>query len=86
MFEDSEGALAKAFLYGLDANAAGSVAGEDVAWQACEAIVDEFAVGVVREAEADARRLSRVEDVGRLSSARLRSGSQSSTSWMARSQ
>lgn len=51
MFEDSEGALAKAFLYGLDANAAGSAVGEDVAWTACEAIVDEYAAEVVREAE-----------------------------------
>ena len=39
------------FLYGLDANAAGSEVGEDVAWAACEAIVDEYADEVVREAE-----------------------------------
>ncbi len=51
MFEDSEGALAKAFLYGLDANAAGSTVGEDIAWQACEAILDEVRASVVREAE-----------------------------------
>jgi hypothetical protein len=51
MFEDSDGPLAKAFLYGLDANAAGSKPGQDVAWQACEAIVDEVGANVVREAE-----------------------------------
>lgn len=51
MFEDAEGPLAKAFLYGLDAKAAGSAMGEDVAWTACQAIVDEVAAGVVVEAE-----------------------------------
>ncbi|HMO11384.1 MAG TPA: hypothetical protein PKB06_07775 [Actinotalea sp.] len=51
MFEDSEGPLAKAFLYGLDSKAAGSRPGEDVAWTACQAIVDEIASEVVREAE-----------------------------------
>ncbi len=51
MFEDSDGPLAKAFLYGLDAKAAGSAMGEDVAWTACEAILDEFAAEAVRQAE-----------------------------------
>lgn len=52
MFEDAEGPMAKAFLYGLDANAAGSQMGEDVAWSACQAMLDEASGAVVAEAEA----------------------------------
>jgi hypothetical protein len=51
MFEDSEGPLAQAFLYGLDANASGSERAEDAAWTACQAIVDDIAAYVVFEAE-----------------------------------
>jgi hypothetical protein len=51
MFEDSEGPLAKAFLYGLDSKAAGSQLGQDVAWRACQELLDEEAANLVREAE-----------------------------------
>ncbi len=52
MFEDAEGPLAQAFLYGLDAKALGSEIAEDAAWTACQAIVDDIAADLVIEAEA----------------------------------
>lgn len=51
MFEDSEGALAKAFLYGLDSKAAGSALGQDVAWRACQEILEDECRNIVVEAE-----------------------------------
>jgi hypothetical protein len=52
MFEDTDGPLARAFLYGLDCCAEGSPAGADIAWTACQAIVDDVAADLVVEAEA----------------------------------